>query len=268
MIITICNFKGGVGKTTTCHALATAKGLTGNKVLMVDLDGQHSLSTSCDIDLKNQEITLCELFIAELDNVEYSLEDVNDSIIHLENVDILPCTRLLNDINNELTKKDNFTALKNILSKVKNLYDYIFIDCSPTNNVLTKNALISSDSVIIPVESYFLGSEGLYDFINTLEDINEEFSLNITIDGIILTMYQNTKICNSIRDYVKNSIEKKNQEIEIPTELKRKNIKVYKDVVPRSIKVSEAGLYGKSIIEYMPKNPVSKAYVNIASEIV
>lgn len=267
MIITICNFKGGVGKTTTCHALATAKGIHGDKVLMVDLDGQHSLTTSCDIDLEQQEQTICELLIAELENEEYSIEDIEYSIVHLANVDLLPCTKVLNEINDELTKQDNFKALKNILNKIKHSYDYIFIDCSPTNNILTKNAIISSDRVIIPVESYFLGSEGLYDFIETLENINKQFNLNVLIDGIILTMYQNTKICNSIRDYIKKSIERKNIDIDIPNSIKSKNIRVFKDVVPRSIKVSEAGLYGRSIIEYLPKNPVAVAYSNIANQI-
>lgn len=267
MIITICNFKGGVGKTTTCHALATAKGIHGDKVLMVDLDGQHSLTTSCDIDLERQEQTLCELLIAELENEKYSIQDIKDSIVHLSNVDILPCTSVLNEINDQLTKTDSFYALKSILNKIKCSYDYIFIDCSPTNNILTKNAIICSNKVIIPVESYFLGSEGLYDFIKTLESLNNKFNLNVSICGIILTMYQNTKICNSIRDYIKNSISNKNNDIIIPNAIKSKNIKVFKDVVPRSIKVSEASLYGKSIIEYLPKNPVAIAYSNIASEI-
>lgn len=262
MIITICNFKGGVGKTTTCHALATAKGMQRDRVLMVDLDGQHSLTTSCNINLDEQEQTLCELLIAELENEEYSIENIKDSIVHLANADILPCTKVLNKLNDELTKANNFIALKNILYKIKHLYDYIFIDCSPNDSILTKNAIVSSDRVIIPVESYFLGSEGLYDFIETLDDINDEFNLNVQVEGIVLTMYQNTNICKNIIEYVKKSIMDRNDEMVIPN-----NIKVFKNVVPRSIKVSEASLYGKSIIEYLPNNPVSLAYLGIAKEI-
>lgn len=267
MIITICNFKGGVGKTTTCHALATVKGIQNNKVLMIDLDGQHSLTTSCDIDINTKIQTLSDLLIAEIEKVEYFKKDIEDTIVHLENVDILPCSKLLSQINEELTKQSNYYALKNILDKIKSSYDYIFIDCSPTNNILIKNAIISSDGIIIPVEAYFLGSEGLYDFIETVKYIKKDFNLKVKILGIILTMYQNTKVCNCIRDYIVNAIDKRNNQIQIPEELKSTHIKVYKDVIPRSIKVSEAGLYGKSIIEYLPKSPVSKAYINIANQI-
>ena len=267
MIITICNFKGGVGKTTTCHALATAKGIQGKKVLMVDLDAQHSLSKSCNINVRNQKQTLSDLLIAEMENVEYSIDDIEETIVHLDNIDILPCSKLLNRVNNELTKQTNYYALKNILDKVKKVYDYIFIDCSPTNNILIQNALVSSDGIIIPVESYFLGSEGLYDFIEEIIQIKSEFNLSVKILGIILTMYQNAKICTIIKEYLNNAIDKRNNQMQISDDIRKFHINIYSDIIPRSVKVSEAGLYGKSIVEYLPKSPVSKAYINIANQI-
>lgn len=267
MIITICNFKGGVGKTTTCHALATAKGIQGKKVLMVDLDAQHSLSTSCNINVRNQKQTLSDLLIAEIENIEYSIDDIKETIVHLDNIDIIPCSKLLNQVNNELTKQTNYYAVKKILDKVKNEYDYIFIDCSPTNNILIQNAIISSDGIIIPVESYFLGSEGLYDFIEEIIEMKSNFNLNVKILGIIVTMYQNAKICSTIKEYLISAIDKRNNQVQLTDNIEKIHINVYSDIVPRSVKVAEAGLYGKSIVEYLPKNPVSKAYINIANQI-
>lgn len=269
MVITVCNFKGGVGKTSTCHALSTIKGMNGNKVLVIDLDGQHSLTTSCGIDVKtfnNNTTTICDLFMAELSNVEYDINDILESIIHLKNIDIIPSTKMLSFCDRELSKKNKVNVLENILRKIKDKYDYIFLDCSPTRNNICENALLSSDSVIVPVESYYLGSEGLYDFIELLNDMNTKFNKNIYIEGIILTMFQNTNLCKTIKDYIVDAISGKNKQNTIKDSV-GKEIKVFNETIPRSIKVAEASLYGKSIVEYLPNNPVSKQYIKIAEQI-
>lgn len=269
MIITICNFKGGVGKTTTCHALATAKAIQGNKVLVVDLDGQHSLTTSCGVDVKkfgNSTVTISDLIMADIKSIDYDIEDVHEAIIELNNISLIPSTKILSFCDKELTISKRANVLENILSKVKDEYDYIFLDCSPTRNSLCENALYATDSVIIPVESYYLGSEGLYDFIEIIDEINRRFNKNIYIEGIILTMFQNANLCKTVKSYILDAIKGKN----VKNSMKDSTgtpIKVFEQTIPRSVKVSEAGLYGKSIIEYMPNNPVSKQYMKIAEQI-
>lgn len=258
MIITVCNFKGGVGKTTTCHALSVAKGLQEKKVLMVDLDSQHSLTTSCGIDISDvaneDNLTLMDLIQAECDGMKYNVEDIKQTIIHLDNVDIIPSTDALALSDRELIMLKRLDGLKAILDKIKSEYDYIFMDCSPSRNMLCENALISSDSIIIPVESYFLGSEGLYDFLNLFKKIKKEYNHSLYIEGILLTMYQgNTTVCQTMKSHIMESLSD--------------NTNVFKETIPRSIKVSEATIYGKSIIEYAPENPVSKAYIEVAKQI-
>lgn len=264
MVITVCNFKGGVGKTTTVHALATTKGIQGKKVLAIDLDGQHSLTTSCGIDVKRftkNNYTISDLLTLEIENVDSSVEDIKETIIHLNNIDLIPSTKLLSFCDKDLTKSGRIDVLDNILKKISVEYDYIFVDCSPTRNSLCENAIFATTNIIIPVESYYLGSEGLYDFIDFVQELSLAYNKNVMINGILLTMFQkNTNLCESIKNYVMNAINKNfgnNKTI--------KNIKVFNEVIPRSIKVAEANLDGKSIVEYLPNNPVSKAYINIAN---
>lgn len=269
MVITICNFKGGVGKTTTCHALATAKALQGNRVLVVDLDGQHSLTTSCGVDVKKfgvNTVTISDLIMAEIKGVDYNLEDVHETIIELKHISLIPSTKILSFCDKELTISKRADVLENILNRVRNEYDYIFLDCSPTRNSLCENALYATDSVIIPVESYYLGSEGLYDFIETVDEINSKFHKNVYIEGIILTMFQKANLCKTVKAYILDAIKGRNVKDSVK-DSSGMPIRVFEETIPRSVKVSEAGLYGKSIIEYMPNNPVSKQYMKIAEQI-
>lgn len=261
MIITICNYKGGVGKTTTCHNLSIAKAIEGYNVLMIDLDPQASLTKATGTKISSNNPTIYELIIAECNNIDYHIEDIEDSIIHLKNVDIIPAKKELYNI----TLKSN-TILKNILDKIKNKYDYIFIDCSPSKNLLNENALFSCDEVIIPVEANFLASEGLYEFIEDIKTLEIKYNIKIKICGIIITMYQKTNLGNTIKEFIKETINNKNitnQKIYN----NNSSIKVFNDIIPRSIKVGEANIYNKSIIEYKPKNEVSKAYIKLANQI-
>lgn len=264
MVITVCNFKGGVGKTTTVHALATIKGLQGKKVLAIDLDAQHSLTTSCGIDVKKftkNNYTISDLLTLEIENVDYSVEDIKETIIHLNNIDLISSTKLLSFCDKDLTKSGRIDVLSNVLNKISAEYDYIFVDCSPTRNSLCENAIFSATNIIIPVESYYLGSEGLYDFIDFVKEIGSNYNKDIAISGILLTMFQkNTNLCESVKNYIVNAINKRAENKKVIN-----GIRVFNEVVPRSIKVAEANLDGKSIVEYLPNNPVSKAYINVAN---
>ncbi len=247
-IVTISNQKGGVGKTTTAINLAAYVAEKGHRVLIVDIDPQGNATTGLGI-AKNQlrgsmyDVMLCQIPAEEV-------------ILHtqVDNLDILPCTNELvgAEINLINVNRREF-VLQDSLTPLRDIYDFIFIDCPPSLGLLTLNALTASDRVIIPVQSEFFALEGLSQLVNTIKIVKERTNPSLEVDGVVLTMYDSRSIMSR----------------QVTEEIQRFfGEKVYKYPVPRNIKVTEAPGFGIPISIHAPKSSGGAAYQKLAEEFI
>lgn len=250
-ILAITNQKGGVGKTTTSVNLASSLSYLGKKVLLVDVDHQANATTYMGINRANLKYTIADIFQekADIRDIIQSVESVN--------VDIIPARYELGNIESSLIDHDNKDfILSNALEQVKKDYDYVIIDCPPSLGVVTINALMASDSVIIPVQCEFLALDGLTQLLNTIRMIQTKQKYNkktLTIEGVLLTMLDTRsnigyEVINEVKTYFKE--------------------KVFKTVIPRNVKVSVAPSYGLPVTEFSPRSKGSLSYQNLAREMV
>lgn len=242
-IIAVVNQKGGVGKTTSCVNLSYALHLRGKKVLLCDCDPQGNSTSGLGVDKNTSPNTY---------DVIMNGENPDNAIVVTKFGNIIPTNRELTGALIELVSKDEREfVLKKALASVKDKYDYIFIDCPPSLELLTLNALCAADSVIVPVQCEYFALEGLTDLVNTVKTVNKRLNPDLKFEGIVLTMYD----------------PRTNLSLEVEEEIKKFfGNKVYSTRIPRNVRISEAPSHGKPVIAYDKSSKGSKAYLKLASE--
>lgn len=247
-IIALANQKGGVGKTTTTINLAASLATLEKKVLVVDADPQANASSGLGVDIKQAECTIYECIIDKA--------SVTDAIYttDIENLDIIPSHIDLVGAEIEMLNLENREkVLKSLLTPLKAYYDYILIDCSPSLGLITINALTAADSVIIPVQCEYFALEGISKLLNTIKIIKSKLNPALEIEGFLLTMYDSRlRLANQIYDEVKKHF----QEL------------VFKTVIQRNVKLSEAPSHGIPVILYDADSTGSKNHLSLAQEII
>lgn len=247
-IIAIANQKGGVGKTTTSINLSSCLADLGKKVLLVDIDPQGNATSGVGIIKQNLENTVYELFLDECTISECLTKSVVD------NLNVLPSNVNLSGAEIDLIGVENREyILKNVLDQIKDLYDYIIIDCPPSLNILTVNAMTAADSVIVPIQCEYYALEGLSQLIHTINLIQDRLNNDLEIDGIIFTMYDSrTNLSSDVVENVKSNV----------------HINIYDTVIPRNVRLAEAPSFGLPIHMYDGKSAGAVAYKNLAKEII
>lgn len=247
-IISIVNQKGGVGKTTTAVNISSFLALENKKILLVDFDPQGNATTGIGIDKMELKNSVYDVLIEDVDIKEVIIKDV------YPNLDILPAKIELAGAEVELVGKiSRESRLKKNINKIKNEYDAVIIDCPPSLGLLTINALTASDYVIVPIQCEFYALEGLLQLLNTVDLVKNELNPILEIGGIILTMYDSRlKLSEEVMIEVKNYFKDK----------------VFKNVIPRNIKLSEAPSYGKPIDKYDINSKGALAYQKVVKEVI
>ncbi len=247
-VIAIANRKGGVGKTTTTVNVATAMAAAGKKVLVIDLDPQGNASTSMGVNKKGRMASAYEVLIGEA--------KLSEAIVWTEipNFSIVPSSADLAGAEIELVdmEKREFALKKAIETQAVN-YDYILIDCPPSLGLITINALVAANSVIVPLQCEFLALEGITDLIRNINQIKRVFNPDLELQGVVLTMYdKRNNLTQLVEEDVRNFFGKK----------------VYQTVIPRNVKISEAPSHGKPVLIYDFKCPGSQAYISLTGEVL
>jgi len=245
-IVCVANQKGGVGKTTTSVNLSYALACLGQEVLLIDLDPQSNASSGVGVVVKEGERSIYNLLTKTAPFREVVRQTSNELL------DVLPASKDLAGAEVEFVNiQGREKVLKEALSTIKNMYNFIIIDCPPSLSLLTINALVAADSVITPIQCEYYAMEGLAHFINTTGKVKQFLSPNLKVDGGILTMYDaRMNLANQVKDEVS----------------KFYGDKVYKTAIPRNVRLAEAPSFGQSIIEYDPSCRGTKAYIELAKE--
>lgn len=247
-IIAIANQKGGVGKTTTATNLSACLAEKGKKVLAIDMDPQGNMSSALGIDKNNTENTIYELILEECSLEECRVEEV------IENLSIIPSNVNLAGAEIELIGLDNKEyILRKYVEKVRDKYDFIIIDCPPSLNTLTVNAMTTADTVLVPIQCEYFALEGLSQLIHTINLVRDRLNPNLEIEGVVFTMFDaRTNLSLQVVENVKENL----------------NQAVYKSIIPRNVRLAEAPSHGKPITLYDSKSAGAEAYRDLAEEVI
>ena len=247
-IIAIANQKGGVGKTTTAINLSACLAEKGQKVLAIDMDPQGNMTSGLGLDKDSIEKNIYDLMIGESDVKEVLQKDA------LDNLDVIPTSIDLSAAEIELIGvEDKEYIIKNAIEKIKDNYDYVIIDCPPSLNMLTINAMTTDDSVLVPIQCEYYALEGLSQLIHTVELVKERLNPVLEIEGVVFTMYDaRTNLSLQVVENVKDNLQQN----------------IYKTIIPRNIRLAEAPSYGMPINLYDSKSAGADSYMRLADEVM
>ncbi|OPB32375.1 ParA family protein [Bartonella sp. AR 15-3] len=250
-IIAIANQKGGVGKTTTTVNLATALAAVGKNILIMDIDPQGNASTALGIDRNSRPLSSYDVLVSGVSVADAALNTA------VPNLHIVPSTLDLLGIEMEIaSSQDRIQRLRKALchdDKITTKFNYILIDCPPSLNLLTLNAMGAANSVLVPMQCEFLALEGLSQLLETVKQVRSVLNTSLEIQGIVLTMYDGrNNLSNQVVEDVRSFMGEK----------------VYRTVIPRNVRVSEAPSFGKPVLLYDLKCAGSQAYLRLASEVI
>lgn len=246
--IVIANQKGGVGKTTTSVNLSACLGAAGKKVLVIDIDPQGNTTSGLGVEKDEAEISIYDVLIND--------ENLSDAIIKTEfkNLSLCPANVNLAGAEIELVDmKNREHLLKNAIDEIKDKYDFIIIDCPPSLGLLTLNSFVAADSVLVPIQCEYYALEGLSQLTKTIKSIKHSLNEKIQFEGILLTMFDaRTNLSIQVADEVKKFFPDK----------------VFKSVIPRNVRLSEAPSFGEPIIIYDKYSKGAEAYIDLAKEVI
>ncbi|HRX15218.1 MAG: ParA family protein [Spirochaetes bacterium] len=247
-VISVSNQKGGVGKTTTTVNLAAFLGAKGKKVLIIDIDPQGNAGFGVSVNAEELQTTIYEVLIGEIGieeaifNTEYPNLDIVPANIHLSGAQI-----------DMMDLEGKEFKLKEAVKKIADFYDYVLIDCPPSLGLLTLNALVAADTVLIPLQCEYYALEGLSQLLRIISMVQENINKQLGIEGVVLTMYDSrTKlsqhVVTDVKEYFKD--------------------KVFETIIPRNVKLSEAPSFGQPIGVYDSGCPGSETYEKLAEEVI
>lgn len=247
-VIAIANQKGGVGKTTTAVNLSSCLAYRGKKTLIIDIDPQGNTTSGLGIDKKNIKESIYDVLIND--------ENIENTIVGtcIENLKLCPSNIQLAGAEVELVSViSRETRLKMSISKIKDEFDFILIDCPPSLGLLTVNSLTSADTILVPIQCEYYALEGLSQLMNTVKLVQKHLNPSLDVEGVVLTMFDartnlSIQVVEEVKKYFKN--------------------KVYRTIIPRNVRLSEAPSFGKPIILYDPKSKGAECYLDLAEEVI
>ncbi|MGH6673872.1 MAG: ParA family protein [Xanthobacteraceae bacterium] len=253
-VIAVANQKGGVGKTTTAINLGTALAAIGDEVLIIDLDPQGNASTGLGVDRRNRRYSTYDILVGEA--------TLRDAVVQtaVPRLHLAPSTLDLSGLELEIGQaRDRAFRLRNALAPLNAAtanakgFNYVLVDCPPSLNLLTVNAMAAANAILVPLQCEFFALEGLSQLLKTVEQVRETLNPGLTIHGVVLTMYDSrnnlsAQVVADVREFMKE--------------------KVYDTIIPRNVRVSEAPSYGKPVLVYDLKCSGSEAYLRLATEVI